>query len=83
MIYIGFALRNPFSQRFDVIKEFNFSVTKNKSLEIGFYKGNALIGFHFNITGFKQDHKGFDLDLELLGYNFTVMFYDNRHAEHY
>lgn len=83
MIYLGFALRNPFSQRFDVIKEFNLSVTQNKTLEIGFYKGNTIIGFGFNVTGFKQDHKGFDLDLELLGYNFTVMFYDNRHAEYY
>lgn len=83
MIYIGFALRNPFSQRFDAVWTKDVRVTENKSIDMGLYKNNSILGFSFNITGLKQDHKGFSFDVELLGYSFDFNFYDNRHHEHY
>lgn len=81
MLYLGFSLRNPFSQRHRVIRDWVFPVADNKTVEIGIYKNNSIIGGSFSITGFKQDHAGFSFDVELLGYNLDFTFYDNRHYE--
>ena len=79
MIFIGFALRNPFRQQHEFVHGWVKSLTKNKTIEIGVYRNNSIIGASFNITGFRQDHAGFGFDLELLGYNLDFIFYDNRH----
>lgn len=79
MIYIGFALRNPWIQRQQIIADRIIKVTKNKTIEIGIYKNNCIIEFSFSISGFKQDHAGFSFDVGLFSYNFDFMFYDNRH----
>jgi hypothetical protein len=81
MIFIGFALRNPWSQRFSIIFDKAFAISKNKSIEISLYKNNCIIEGSFSITGFKQDHAGFSFDLGLFGYNLDFIFYDNRHYE--
>jgi hypothetical protein len=83
MIYLGFAIRNPFSRRFKPLKTWVFSLTKNKTIEAGLYKTSTIIGGSVGITSFAQDHKGFSFDIELLGYQFDCMFYDNRHHEDY
>lgn len=79
MIYIGFALRNPWLQRHQTIASRVISVTKNKTIEIGLYKNNCIFECSFGITGFKHDHAGFSFDIGLLGYDFDFIFYDNRH----
>lgn len=83
MIYFGFAIRNPFSRRHEILKDWVFKVSKNKSIEVGLYKNNSIIGGSFGITGMQQDHKGFHFDIELLGYQIDFIFYDNRHYEDY
>lgn len=83
MIYLGFALRNPFSNRFTPLWTKDIKVSKNKTIEVGVYKTNAILGGSFGVTGLYQDHKGFNFDIELLGYSFDFNFYDNRHYEHY
>ena len=79
MIYIGFAIRNPFTQTFRLLKEWIITVSKNKTVEIGVYRNNSIIGASFSITGFKQDHSGFSFDIELFGCHLDFVFYDNRH----
>lgn len=81
MLYIGFVIRNPWSKRFVPVGVKSYSVTKNKSIELGFYKTSGLLGFSFNIDSFHFDHAGFSFDLELFGYQFDFEFYDNRHYE--
>jgi hypothetical protein len=81
MIYIGFAIRNPFQQLHRMIKDWVIPVSKNKTIEIGLYRNNSIIGGSFGITGFKQDHAGFNFDIDLLGYNLDFIFYDNRHYD--
>lgn len=83
MIYLSFALRNPFSNRFTPLWTKDIKVSKNKTIEVGVYKTNAILGGSFGVTGLYQDHKGFNFDIELLGYRFDFNFYDNRHYEHY
>ena len=79
MLYIGFAIRNPFSQRHDMVVTKTVQVSKNKSFEVGIYRNSSIIGGSFCITGFKQDHAGFSFDIELLGWCLDFIFYDQRH----
>ncbi len=79
MLYLGFAVRNPFSRRHEILRDYVFSITKNKTIELGFYKNNSIIGASFGITGYMRDHRGFHFDIELLGYQLDFIFYDNRH----
>lgn len=81
MIYIEFVIRNPFSKRYDLVKNWVIAASQNKTIEVGVYRNNAIIGCSFGITGFKQDHAGFSFDIDLLGYNLDFTFYDNRHYE--
>lgn len=83
MIYLGFALRNPFSRRFQLLKEWVVTVSLNTTIEVGFYKTSTIIGGSISVTSFVQDHRGFGFDLELLGYRFDFTYYDNRHSENY
>ena len=79
MFYAGFVLRNPWSNRFSVVKEKTISISTNKAVEVGIYRNNAILGGSIGITAFNQDHAGFSLDIELLGWNFDFIFYDKRH----
>lgn len=79
MIYITFVLHNPWSNRHQIVANKVFSVTENKSIEIGLYRNSCIIEFSFTIRGLKQDHAGLGFDIGLFGYNFDFSFYDNRH----
>lgn len=81
MIYIGFALRNPFKHRHEGVKSWTVAVTRNKTIEFGIYRNNSIIGGSFKITGLREDHAGFGFDLELLSWNLDFIFYDNRHFD--
>lgn len=81
MFYIGFSIRNPWSQKFTVVKNWTIPVSVNKTIEMGIYRNNSVVGCSLNITGFRHDHAGFSFDLELLGWNFNVEFYDRRHHD--
>ena len=79
MLYIGFAIRNPWSRRFEQTKELAFRVSKHKTLEIGLYKDNSIVGASLGITAGKRDHTGFNFDVQLFGRSLDVQFYDDRH----
>jgi hypothetical protein len=79
MIYLAATLSWPFwKNRFTTVWERDFPISHNKSLELGLYKGNAIVGFSFSWT-FRQSHAGLSFDLELLGWQFTFNQYDHRH----
>lgn len=81
MLFIGLNIRNPWSRRWSAIRTRAFSVTKNKSIELGLYKTNSIIGVGFNIDSFYYDHAGFSFDVSVFGYEFDFQFYDNRHFD--
>jgi hypothetical protein len=58
--------------------ERDYNLTENKSLELGVYKSNAIIGFTFSWM-FRQSHAGLNFDIELLGWQFSFNQYDHRH----
>lgn len=81
MIYISFALRNPWLNRHENIVNKTIEVTKNKTIEVGLYRNTCIFEFAFGITSFKQDHAGFNFDIGFFGYWFDFTFYDNRHYD--
>lgn len=81
MLYIGLAIRNPWSSRHVMITDKVISISKNKTVEIGIYKNNCIFEFSFGVTGIKQNHAGFNFDIGLFGYNLDFIFYDNRHYD--
>lgn len=80
MIYIGVSLNNPFwKNRFQNIWNRYWKISKNKNLEIEFYKHSSIFGFSFTLAPIAQDHAGIRFDIGLLGYTFDFNFYDSRH----
>lgn len=79
MIYLSFALSNPWSkQEFDHLWLKNVVVTENKTIELELYKTKTIIGGSFGLT-FRQDHAGLDFSIDLVGYTFSFSLIDNRH----
>lgn len=78
MFYIGFAIRNPWSDRWSIVKNWTVPVSVNKTVEIGIYRNNSIVGGSVNVKSFRQDHAGVSIDLELLSWNFNFEFYDRR-----
>jgi len=81
MLYIGFALRNPWLQGYQVLANKVIAVSQHKTIEIALYKNNCIFECSFSVTGFRQNHAGFSFDFGLFGYDFDFMFYDNRHYD--
>jgi hypothetical protein len=79
VIFLGLALRNPWSTRFQHVAERVIAVSKNKTIELGLYKDNCIFECSFGITGFKQDHAGVRFNIGLLGYTFDFTFYHKGH----
>jgi hypothetical protein len=79
VLYIGAVIRNPWSRRHRTISVRDINLTKNKSIELGLYQDNSILGFGFGITAGKRDHPGFNFDVNILGYTVDFQFYDHRH----
>jgi hypothetical protein len=83
MIYIGFALNNPlWRYRFKNLWNRCWIISKNKNLELEFYKDSAIFASSFSFGPFSRDHGGFDFSIALFGYCFSLNFYDIRHWDH-
>lgn len=81
MIYIAFAIRNPWLNRHETIVSKEIAVTENKTIEVALHRNTCLFEFSFGISSFKQDHAGFNFDIGFFGYYFVFYFYDNRHYD--
>ena len=83
MIYFGFTIKNPFSQKFMSIWEKSFSTPfEHKFIEVQFYKDSSLFSLNLDITA-RQSHSGLRLEIGLFGFCFEFNFYDNRHWNRY
>lgn len=79
MIYFGFNITNPWSQRWaNVWNKVIDTPHPSKYIELEVYKDNGLVSFSFRLTT-RQSHAGLDIELGLLGYSFCFQFYDIRH----
>ncbi len=82
MINVYLNIRNPFSDRWKIIKTWaGISPFKNKFWEVQIDKCSDIICFELRYTT-KQDHAGLFLCLALFGYEIIFNFYDNRHWDY-
>jgi hypothetical protein len=69
---------NPLSNRFEPTWSWGKKLTKNKALELEFYRSNTIVEFESRLT-FREDHAGLTLGLGLFSYTLRAQFYDTRH----
>lgn len=81
MLTLNFAIQNPFHKLgYEEIYQDHVLVTKNKTLEFGFYKYSFNVielDIDLRFTGF--DHAGPSLSIGLFGFVFSISLSDNRH----
>ena len=78
MIYININIRNPWSERFENVKNWAGQVTTWKWWDMQILKTENLFRFEFQYT-IQQDHAGIGIELGLLGWEFHAGIHDSRH----
>jgi len=84
MIRFRFGVANPFKcKEFRNIYARHWAVTKNKTLELQFYRyAYEVVSFDLDLSWQGQSHAGPNLELNILGWNFKIALEDNRHWDH-
>jgi len=81
MIYCSFNIANPF--RHEPFKDYwqrDIPVSKNKTLEIGFYRyAWNLFELQLDLRFWGRDHAGPSLEIGIFGYTARLGISDNRH----
>lgn len=78
MIYFNINIRNPWSNRFENVKNWAGQITEWKCWEVEILKTENLFRFEFHYT-IMQDHAGLQLELGLLGWELNAGIHDSRH----
>ena len=79
MIFLSFAIINPFSTRFSsVYCKSGKTWMSHKFWEINLYKSNTIIRCISDFT-IRKDHAGFSIELGLFGWDVEFKVYDHRH----
>ena len=80
---IVLTIRNPFSERWDIIKEVTKMAPNHRSIEFNLYRTNVIFNFTFQYRTSRCDHRGYTISFGLFGYEFDYDNYDTRHKEDY
>jgi hypothetical protein len=81
MIYFNVNIRNPWTCRFENVKNWAGQITKNKWWEIEILKADNLFRFEFQYT-VRQDHAGISIELGLLFWEVHANVHDSRHWDY-
>lgn len=82
MFNLHFTLRNPWSDKFKVLKSRAFRTPfKYKFIELELYKDSTLISVDCQWT-IRQSHAGFSCELGIVGYCAKFAYYDSRHWDY-
>ncbi len=81
MISFSFNIANPFKHEpFKDYWQRDFSISKNKTFEIGFYKyAWNLLEFQLDLRWRGRDHAGPSIEVGIFGYTARIGISDNRH----
>ena len=78
VIYINLTIRNPWSDRFEIVSSWGQKIFKHKAWEIEIYRSDTVAELEFKIT-LQEDHAGVTLGLGLISYTLRAQLYDTRH----
>lgn len=78
MIYINLTLRNPWSDKFEIVRVWSKQLFKHKAWEVEIYRSDTIAEFETKLT-IREDHAGLMLGLGLFSYTLRAQFYDTRH----
>jgi hypothetical protein len=81
VIYLNINLRNPWSDRFENVKNWSGQLSKNKFWEGQIIKTNNLFRLELQFTT-RQDHAGLGFEVGLLGWELHNTIYDCRHWDY-
>lgn len=81
MIHASFALRFPWSRRFDSGRVWHGTINQHKGWEIQLMKTNTIVEFDLAWTT-QQDHAGPRLEFGAIGHTVCFQIYDRRHWNH-
>ena len=81
MFNLSFSIRNPWSKRWNCVKIWHGSITKNKHWELQIDKTSDIIAVDVRYS-IRQDHAGFFVTLGLFGYEAILNIYDSRHWDY-
>jgi hypothetical protein len=81
MIYININIRNPWSNRFENVKNWAGQISTWKWWEVEILKTENLFRFEFQYT-IRQDHAGVQLELGVLGWELHSGIHDSRHWDY-
>jgi hypothetical protein len=79
MISLNFTLINPFSDKWKTVYCKHFMLSKNKNLEINFYKNSNIVKFSLDFFPIGRDHTPIEIGFGLFSYEIEFSFYDKRH----
>jgi hypothetical protein len=81
MLKLRIGILNPFKfEEFRHIWRCNWAVTKNKTLELEFYRyAYEVVSVDLDLSWRGRDHAGPDFELNILGWSFRIALPDNRH----
>jgi hypothetical protein len=78
MIYLNLTIRNPWSDKFEIIAVRSVRLAKHKAWEFEIYRSDTIAELETKVS-VREDHAGFMLGLGLLSYTARFQFYDTRH----
>lgn len=81
MISLQFNIRNPWSQRFDNVKNWSGKFFKCKAWELEILKTSDVVGVLLTATH-RESHAGVSIEVSLLGYQISFRLYDTRHWDY-
>ena len=84
MITINFFVDNPLkSERWKNLYNKAWAITKNKTLEIQFFRNLYYIfSLHLDLCWSGKDHAGPCFEINILGLEFSIQLHDNRHWDY-
>jgi hypothetical protein len=78
MICLNLTIRNPWSDRFEIVVSRGKKITQNKAWEFEIYRSDTVIELETRIT-VREDHAGVVLGFGLLSWTVRAQIYDTRH----
>jgi hypothetical protein len=81
VINLNLTIRNPWSDRFEIVVSGGKKITQNKAWEFEIYRSDTVVELETRLT-IREDHAGVMLGFGLLSWTVRAQIYDTRHWDY-